>query len=73
MRCKKIRKIKGIRYKGVVGVFKFLKGVKSEINKVTWITAREVVNRFLWVLGVAVSMLVYFWVIDFIINLISGK
>lgn len=52
-------------------MLRFLKGVRTEMSKVTWLTWGEVMGRFVKVLGVVVFILAYFWVIDFAIQMIT--
>lgn len=52
-------------------MLRFLKEVRVEMGKVTWLTGGEVMRRFVQVLGLVVFILGYFWVLDFTLKVLT--
>ncbi|MBP6942933.1 MAG: preprotein translocase subunit SecE [Candidatus Buchananbacteria bacterium] len=48
----------------------YFKGVREEIRKVNWPNRAEIQRHTLLVIGISLAMAVFFWVIDYILNII---
>ena len=57
-------KIEGVREDFMIN---FLKSVKEELGKVTWLSSEEVWEKFFYVIVVVVILVLYFGIIDLIV------
>lgn len=49
----------------------FLKGVYGEVSKVDWLEGKEVWSRFLQLVVIVFTVLIYFGVIDYLVGLVK--
>lgn len=53
-------------------MIKYIRGVKKELDKVSWLSVAEVRERLLMVIVMLIIMLMYFGIIDVVVGFIKG-